>query len=42
VAERRTLIRFTTPDGLPGQPAISPGLLSPSVMNINVYGSGMR
>ena len=42
VAEQRILIRFTTPDGLPGQLAISPGLLSPSEMNINVYRGGVR
>ena len=42
VSNRRILIRFTTPDGLPGQLAISPGVLSPSEMNINVYRSGVR
>jgi hypothetical protein len=42
VADQQYMIRFTTPDGLPGQVFVQAGLLSPAQININVYRSGTR
>ena len=42
VDDQPIVILFTTPDGLPGRLTITPGVLSPSEMNINIYRSGFR